>query len=175
MLLTENNIKAELSYAYLHAVAARAGCEAVVTGRHSDSDGVDAMITAKERFAPDSLFTNFPIAVQLKATSCEAGHRRTEPLLVFAPTRSLRQVEGYGKTGGAYPDRAIPSAGPGTMARPFGRWFDRPPLRLTGSACGAVGEFQVKATQTVYLPAENPVLRRGLAVGVDARVAWAVD
>ena len=72
MLLTENNIKAELSYAYLHAVASRAGCEAVVSGRHRDSAGVDAVISAKERFAPDSIYTDFSLDVQLKATSDEA-------------------------------------------------------------------------------------------------------
>jgi len=53
MILTENNIKSELSYAYLHVVAARAGCSAVVTDRHSDDAGIDAVIRAKERFAPD--------------------------------------------------------------------------------------------------------------------------
>ena len=49
--MTENNIKAELSYAYLHAVAARAsfGCES--SGRHSDSAGVDAYLRIKERLA----------------------------------------------------------------------------------------------------------------------------
>src|SRR4051794_31613479 len=71
MLLTENNIKAELSYAYLHAVASRAGCEAVVSGRHRDGAGVDAVISARERFAPDSIYTDFSIDVQLKATSDE--------------------------------------------------------------------------------------------------------
>ena len=51
MLLTENNIKAELSYAYLHAVASRAGCEAVVSGRHRDSAGVDQAVAIIERTA----------------------------------------------------------------------------------------------------------------------------
>jgi hypothetical protein len=68
MLLTENNIKAELSYAYLHAVASRAGCAAVVGDRHSDGAGVDAVIRAKQRFAPESVFTQFTVEVQLKAT-----------------------------------------------------------------------------------------------------------
>ncbi len=67
--MTENNIKAELSYAYLHAVAARAsfGCE--YAGRHSDSAGVDAYLRIKERLAPDSTHTNFLIEVQLKSTT----------------------------------------------------------------------------------------------------------
>lgn len=71
MLLTENNIKAELSYAYLHAVASRAGCDASVSSRHRDNAGVDAVISAKERFAEDSIFTDFSLDVQLKATSDE--------------------------------------------------------------------------------------------------------
>ena len=71
MLLSENNIKAELSYAYVHAVASRSGCEAVVSGRHRDSAGVDAVISAKDRFTSDSVFTDFSIDVQLKATSGE--------------------------------------------------------------------------------------------------------
>lgn len=69
MLLTENNIKAELSYAYLHAIAARAGLGCEIGGRHSDGAGVDAVIRARERFRPDSVFTHFTIEVQLKATS----------------------------------------------------------------------------------------------------------
>jgi hypothetical protein len=72
MLLTDNHIKAELSYAYLHAVASRSGCEAVVSGRHSDMAGIDAIIRTKQRFAPDSVFTQFTIDVQLKATSQES-------------------------------------------------------------------------------------------------------
>jgi hypothetical protein len=69
MPLTDNDIKAELSYAYLHAVAARAGFGCEVAGRHSDNAGVDAYVRVKERLAADSKHTNFPFEVQLKATS----------------------------------------------------------------------------------------------------------
>lgn len=69
MLLTENNIKSELSYAYLHAVAARAGVECHGTGRHSDGAGVDAFLRAKGKFHDDSKLTQFTVDVQLKATS----------------------------------------------------------------------------------------------------------
>jgi hypothetical protein len=69
MLLSENNIKAELSYAYLHAVASRAGCSVVQASRHEDGVGIDAVIRARERFAPDSMFTDFTIDIQLKSTS----------------------------------------------------------------------------------------------------------
>jgi len=69
VLLTENNIKAELSYAYLHAVAAHAGFACEVAGRMSDGAGVDALVRFKERLAPDVLLTESIIEVQLKATS----------------------------------------------------------------------------------------------------------
>jgi hypothetical protein len=81
MLLTENDIKAELSYAYLHAVASRAGCAAVWTDRHTDGTGVDAVVRVRQRFADDSQYTNFSIDVQLKATSDEPAldERRCSP------------------------------------------------------------------------------------------------
>ncbi len=69
MLLSENNIKSELSYAYLHAVAARAGMSCDVAGRHADGDGVDAVLRVKERLAEDSTLLSFAVDVQLKATS----------------------------------------------------------------------------------------------------------
>jgi hypothetical protein len=70
MPLTDNNIKSELSYAYLHAVASRSGCDCEWARRHSDDMGVDARVHVKERFSPDSL-TRFSVEVQLKATSEE--------------------------------------------------------------------------------------------------------
>jgi hypothetical protein len=68
MPLSDNDMKSELSYAYLHAVASRSGCECEVSGRHSDGMGVDARVHVRERFSPDSL-TRFTVEVQLKATS----------------------------------------------------------------------------------------------------------
>jgi len=59
MLLSDNDIKSELSYAYLHAVASRAGMACEVAGRHSDGAGVDATIRAKERFDSLSIYTQF--------------------------------------------------------------------------------------------------------------------
>lgn len=69
MLLTENNIKAELSYAYIHAVAARAGFGCRDGDRHDDGAGVDAFVRVKERLSPDAVITDFLAEVQLKATS----------------------------------------------------------------------------------------------------------
>jgi len=43
-VLSDANIEAELSYAYLHAVASRAGFSCAVAERHLDDAGVDAVI-----------------------------------------------------------------------------------------------------------------------------------
>jgi len=67
-MLTLQNIESELSYAYLHATAARAGIICEYTGRHSDEAGVDAVLRVKGRLAQDSVFTQFTVEVQLKAT-----------------------------------------------------------------------------------------------------------
>ena len=66
--MTENDIMAELSYAYLHAVAARAGFGCQAGSRLDDGASVDAILRVNEKIAPDSVLWNFPIEVQLKAT-----------------------------------------------------------------------------------------------------------
>jgi len=68
-MLTDQNIEAELSYAYLHAVASKAGFSCEYRNRHLDGAGVDATITEDGRqLAGDSVLTSFSVDVQLKAT-----------------------------------------------------------------------------------------------------------
>jgi len=70
MLLSRQDVESELSYAYLHAVAARAGFECTVAGRHSDGDGIDASLRVRLRTPfPECVYTRFTIDIQLKATS----------------------------------------------------------------------------------------------------------
>lgn len=66
MPLMPTDVESELSYAYLHAVAAHAGYECALAGRHSDNAGVDARIHARGRFGGH--LTDITIEVQLKAT-----------------------------------------------------------------------------------------------------------
>jgi hypothetical protein len=68
-VLNENNIKAELSYSHLHAVAARAGFGCRVCDRHLDGRGVDAEVTVAKRLDPRSFVKEFSVHFQLKATS----------------------------------------------------------------------------------------------------------
>jgi len=65
-VLTENDIKEELSYAYVHAVAARAGfsCEIV----RKDRDSVDLHVHARGRLDPASTLLSPALAVQVKAS-----------------------------------------------------------------------------------------------------------
>lgn len=66
--LEPKDIESELSYAYLHAVCARAamGCE--VTSRVVDGNGVDARVSAWGPFPNGGPLTEVTINVQLKAT-----------------------------------------------------------------------------------------------------------
>jgi hypothetical protein len=161
MLLTENDIKAELSYAYLHAVVSRAGCVAVWTDRHTDGTGVDAVVRAKQRFAADSIYTDFTIEVQLKATSNEPipDERGRFPLPL--------KIDHYNKL--RDPDRQsalvlvvlfLPSdpalwlvhSADGLIARRCAYW-----VGLRGAP-----ESPNRTSQTVYIPSENLFSIEGL-------------
>ncbi|MFT3775876.1 MAG: DUF4365 domain-containing protein [Minicystis sp.] len=65
-MLTENDIKEELSYAYIHAIASRAEltCEIV----RKDRDSIDLHIRARGRLHPESTLMSPQLAVQLKAS-----------------------------------------------------------------------------------------------------------
>lgn len=65
--LTSQNVESELSYAYVHAVAASAGMGCEVAGRHDDGAGVDAKITAWGPFE-GGVLQEVDLKVQLKAT-----------------------------------------------------------------------------------------------------------
>jgi hypothetical protein len=65
-MLTRNLIEAELSLAYLQAVAAIVSFSVDVP--HQDLDSIDAVISGKGRIAPDSLAISPRIELQLKAS-----------------------------------------------------------------------------------------------------------
>jgi len=62
------NIESELSYAYLHAVASKAGMACAPAGRHEDNNGVDAQVTAWGPFVNGGYLTEVTMKIQLKAT-----------------------------------------------------------------------------------------------------------
>lgn len=66
--LSPPNIESELSYAYLHAVASKAGMACNAGVRHEDNNGIDATLTAWGPFNNGGYLTEVDIKVQLKAT-----------------------------------------------------------------------------------------------------------
>jgi hypothetical protein len=62
------NIESELSYAYLHAVASKAGMSCRDGNRHEDNNGIDAQLTAWLPYVDANTLTEVDIKVQLKAT-----------------------------------------------------------------------------------------------------------
>lgn len=69
--LTPPNIESELSYAYLHAVASKAGMSCRDGNRHEDNNGIDAQLTAWLPYVSATTLTEVDIKVQLKATIAE--------------------------------------------------------------------------------------------------------
>src|ERR1700710_1710946 len=68
--LSPNNVESELSYAYLHAVAAQARVICECAGRHEDKAGVGAKLVARGEFT-GSYRTEVDLKVQLKATTSQ--------------------------------------------------------------------------------------------------------
>lgn len=66
--LSNNDIEAELSYAYMHAVASKAGIGCKVGSRHDDNAGIDAELTGWGPFPNGGYRQEIDIKVQLKAT-----------------------------------------------------------------------------------------------------------
>ncbi len=72
MALTINNIEAELSYAYLHAVAGKAGMSCKPGDRQDDGHGVDAEINYRN-VTSHPFHKHIQLNIQLKATSGSSG------------------------------------------------------------------------------------------------------
>jgi hypothetical protein len=68
-VLNENNRQAELSYAYLHGVAARAGFACFGTNGRPGVPAMGARLDVAERLDSQSLLTQFSLEFQFKATS----------------------------------------------------------------------------------------------------------
>jgi hypothetical protein len=69
--------ESELSYAYIHAVAAKLGMGCEYACRHTDNNGVDAKITAWGPFPNGGFRQEVDIKVQLKATIKDLAESET--------------------------------------------------------------------------------------------------
>jgi hypothetical protein len=73
MSLTSQNIESELSYAFLHAIAGKAGMSCKMGDRHDDSHGVDAEINFRG-VTEHPYIKHVQLNVQLKATVNNPGN-----------------------------------------------------------------------------------------------------
>lgn len=73
MALTQQNIESELSYAYLHAVAGKAGMSCKLGDRHDDGAGVDAEVIYRGK-TKHKYITQIQLNIQLKATLKAPGN-----------------------------------------------------------------------------------------------------
>lgn len=87
MPLRQNNIESELSYAYLHAVASRAGMNCKVENRHGDDYGVDALVDYFDNI-PNTYRTDVSLRVQLKATKNKGTETSTHIAYPFKFTKA---------------------------------------------------------------------------------------
>jgi hypothetical protein len=67
-MLTQADIEAQLSYAYLHAVASHAGVACQEATRARDNAGIDATLHWIHDFGPAAKLTEISLHIQLKAT-----------------------------------------------------------------------------------------------------------
>ena len=131
MLLSEKEIESELSYAYLHAVASRAGFACEYAGRHSDRAGNrcahscqgedGSRLNLHGLHGRGSTESNMPAANYVKRT-----------LFLLVITGSLRQTPKRGHGECSPLGCTFSSGGPGPLARSFRGRSGLKALRLLG-------------------------------------------
>lgn len=152
-MLTSQDIECELSYAYLHAIASRAGIICECAGRHTDNAGVDATLRVKGRLDENSVLTNFTVDVQLKATI-------NDPIGLSERLPYSLNLKNYNDL------RSLNTTAPQLLVVLFlpqdvDRWLSHSEEGLIARRCAywlslrnAV-ESRNKSSQTVYIPKEN--------------------
>lgn len=88
--MTENEQKQQLSIAYVHAVASRAGytCQSPLV----DDDSVDAIIGAKGKIHQEAVWLSPRLEVQLKSTAQNC--LKEEHLVYSLPVKNYNELRG---------------------------------------------------------------------------------
>jgi hypothetical protein len=160
-VLSEQNIEAELSYAYLHAVATRAGFDCEIAGRHLDGAGVDAAVHEDGRLlAPDSRLQAFTLHIQLKATRLAPVEQDDR----FSFSLAVRQYDRLREVRLAIPRVLVILFMPNNPAE----WLDHSEDGLVARRCAywvslrGAPDSPNQATQTVYVPRRQQLSPDGL-------------
>ncbi len=85
-LLSVQNIESELSYAYLHAVAAQAGVSCTQGSRHEDNHGIDARLLGLAPFPAQGKRTEARLAYKA------AAEKATDAAFLQTTTTVVRDV-----------------------------------------------------------------------------------
>ncbi|WP_390620548.1 DUF4365 domain-containing protein [Caulifigura coniformis] len=157
--LSSNDVESELSYAYLHAIAAAADCGCTVAGRIPDGMGVDAWIHVGDHF-PALGYRKFTIEVQLKATATPMTLVRNR----FAYSIPIEQYDKLRMTGGESTTLLVVLQLPALRAA----WCRSSPRSLAIQQAAywlslyGAPDSPNTTTQTVYIPKSNRFTPEGL-------------
>ena len=152
--MTRQDIEAELSYAYLHAVAAKAGVACQYCSRLLDNAGVDAQLHVVRDFGPKAKLTELSVQVQLKATIKQPAQKEGRLAYFFD------DIDGYNRirAGTIIPPRLLIVL---FLPKNAEEWLSHTEEQLVMKRCaywvslrGSV-ESQNTSGQTVYLPQEQ--------------------
>lgn len=167
--MTPQDIECELSYAYLHAVAAAAGVSCQNACRTMDNAGIDAVLHTTRDFGEGAPLTEVSIHLQLKATTAVTS-RSGGRISYFL--KDLQAYDRMRKT------TCMPPKVLGVLFLPSNRqdWLTHGPEELVLKKCGfwtslAGAPASTNDTgQTVKLP-ESQVLSPGGLLELFGRVA----
>jgi hypothetical protein len=148
-MLSSSDIQEQLSLAYLHAVASRAGFS--VEEIRKDRDSIDLKVCARGLLADDAVLTSPELAIQLKATARAQG---SEDRLSFALPKKN------------YNDLIAPSLVPRilvvfVMPEDESQWLTLTPESLVLRRCAywlslrGLPPTSNETSQTVYLPRQQ--------------------
>lgn len=159
--MTPQDIEAQLSYAYLHAVASHAGIACQEANRAHDNLGIDACLTLRRDFGEDAPLKDITLHIQLKATTKEPAER-DDTLSYF-----LDDISEYERL--RHPS-ALPARLLGVLFLPreSESWVSHDVERLVVRQCaywvclvGAAHSDNARG-QTVYLPKSQALSPMGL-------------
>lgn len=158
--MLDTDIEAELSYAYLHAVATQAGFGCEVRGRSADNAGKDAQVSIYERLSAKTVFSDFSIEIQLKA--CKNRPKPKNGNLPFSiPIQNYNQL------------RSKENLAPHLLVVLFlphdkKDWLNVTPEHLVLRECAfwvslwMAKEVEGQESRTVYIPEQNILSPKGL-------------
>jgi hypothetical protein len=149
--INDLDIESELSYAYLHAVAAHARASCQTASRIPDNRGIDAQLTCWGPYVNGGILKEVDLKIQLKATTATSPETATH---ISYNLKEISQYDALRMESYAAPRILV------VLFLPLGHanWVEASPEQLVMKRCAywvsLVGapESANSSSQTVYLP-----------------------